>query len=505
MSNSTSYIDALTETFLAWFHNDILPVCSVIFDLAVIIVGVILNVLLMVTFRKRGLFQEPSSHFMVFFSIADFASYILLLFPNIVTAIAKEWLLSQPVCEIHGAVLFLLVSVNFGIVNILAIERCIKLCKQKGNLYDKIFERARNRNILICIVVVLSAVIAFLPVTGIGHIEYDYYHLGGKLDYSKTPSFLITHFLLTIIVSLVTVTVCYSLIFEHRRRTIQRNRKSESGRDGNVAFAEAKGNTSVRHSSTNESLAVITEVEDEVFREDDQSLVERSTDAKPTSKAPKKRSSIASSRRKSVFQEVFSDDAENPIFHLAITYLALWGTLFACFLPYMIICFIGVYDSVPLWGGFYTISLLVLHVSFALKPIVYLGHNRNYRALTTENIPESFRKRARSVRNSISSVGGKMEDFLFKSKANRQLSATVAAHKALLKWKGKAAVISLNHANGSPGSGESTEMMGRGMNKLQSKPITPSEVNIIKSPLSFDKQDARQRSGLPGMIEGEKL
>lgn len=79
---NTNLVETIADAFFTWFQTDILPVCTAIFDILVIIIGVTLNILLLVTFRKRGLFNEASSHIVLMLIVTDFLSYVFLLLPH---------------------------------------------------------------------------------------------------------------------------------------------------------------------------------------------------------------------------------------------------------------------------------------------------------------------------------------------------------------------------------------------------------------------------------------
>ena len=500
MMNSSSggadYIDSIANSFFEWFHRDILPVCSAIVDSAIIVTGVVLNVLLLVAIRKRGLLNEPSSHFIVAFCVADFACYALLLLPSVIAAAAGDWLLSDPVCHAHGAFLFFFVFVNFGLVSVLSVERCIKLVREDDCAYDALFESTKVRNGIIIAVFALGFVLSFLPVTGLGEVVYDSYHIGCKLDYARTPAFLFVHFVFTFTLSLVAVCVCYALIFDTRRKAIIKNRLIRQN-------LKKKKMNQTNTKDEQEPLAAIQEDENNIIS-DKQAFVAEKEKTKRSAGAVRKRRSKSSPRNQSLLFEVFSDEAENPAFHLSITYLSLWATIVATCLPYTIFCFYDLYDG-PLWGGFYTIGLLVLHLSFVLKPVVYIGHNRRYKELTRATIPESMKNGARAVRSSITGVAGKMEDFLFKSRTNRRFQATLAAHKAVLIWKKKIKksdqVILTKIPEKLPESADLGAETKQGNNiadpaKIQSgdyithtnQPgprITPSEINVNPTPSTY--------------------
>ena len=433
MSNTTNtdFVSTIADAFFAWFHNDILPVCFAIFDILVIVIGLVLNILMLVTFKQRGLFNEVSSYIVFVLIIADFISYAFLLLPNVISALATDWILSNPVCEFHGAMIFLLMFVNFGFVTVLSIERAIKLCKDDEELYERVFESKTVRNIIIIVTWALGVLIGFLPVTGVADIKYDFYHQGCMLDYGASPAFLIIHFLFTVILSIITVIVCYTFIFNVRRKMLIKNRLENAPK-----AKTRKGRNTINSDISGNCLPTISETEDDAFTSDKKETPQK-TNGNEQSNGKAKKNSIRprTPRRQSLLFEVFSDDEENPAFHLAITYIALWGTIMACYLPYVVVSFYGTFNNGPIWGGCYSITLLIMHTCFVVKPIVYLGHNRHYRQVTKQTIPESMRNRARSVRNSVSGMSETLDDLIFRSNAHTKFRAALSTQKAVLIWK----------------------------------------------------------------------
>lgn len=495
MSNSTKadpglWVDALTESFFSWVQNDILPVCTAILDLLVIIVGLVLNILLLVTFKKRALFNDPSTYFVTMLIVADFVSYFFLLIPNIISAIATDWILSQPVCEIHGSFIFLLVFVNLGFAGVLSIERAIKLVREDPELYDCFFETKKYRVGIMTGVWVLAVILAFIPTTGAGDVRYDFYHQGCMLDYGQTPAFLIVHFLLTIVLSSVIVVVSYSLIFNKRRKSVLSDRLRRFQ-------ATNQGGHDKRLPSNTNTLPTISESDgDENTNNQAFENIPAKPPKKPVNNLNERRRS--SKPRQSLIFEVLCDDVKKPDFHLSITYIALWGTIMACSLPFFIVCFYGTFNDNPLWGGCYNITLLVMHVCFVAKPFVYLGHNRHLRRVTTQTVPQAVRNRANSVRSSIHHMSESVQDLLFKQNAQRKLQRTLAVHKAISMWKKKSTkgtgVMKLKEVT-EPDSG--VKPIGKGVKSDlgSANPATHSEekdtINLPTSPSRPNSLDNR--------------
>lgn len=533
MSNSTasatsSLIDTLTETFLTWFQSDILPVCATIVDILVIIVGVALNILLIVTFRKRGLLVEPSSHILLMLSVVDFLSYAFLLLPTIITALARDWVLSDPFCRIHGACLFLFVFASFGFATVLCLERTLKLCTEDSYVYERLFERKKIRTIIIAVTWSLAVFLAFLPATGLGDIRYDFYHQGCKLNYNNSWPFLIVYFLMATVFPTVTVLVCYSLIFYTRKKAVDESRLA--------SFQKVNHKTGV--DSRDNPLPTIAEDENDDDDEKGETNTSQAASTKQGTSKAGKRNRPKSTRRQSVLFEVFSDDEENPAFHLSLTYLYVWGATFICCFPYFIICFYDTFNDNAVWGGFFTVTVLIIHVSFTVKPVIYLGHNRHYQQVTKETIPEGVKKRARSMRTSVANMADTVEDFIFKSRANKQFNAALATQKAVLIWKKKlktrkansksetkTPVIPAAFANhAAPGAHKTSNVpnvpeVNHTVHGRTS--VTPSDVKISSTTSSFIEKERQRMLGaahshpkpsdspdnispIPGMVEDKK-
>ena len=530
MSNLTNpeLVGTITDSFLNWFSTDILPYLVAAFDIITIIVGLSLNCMLIVTFKKRGLFNEPSSHFVFMLCIADFVAFALVLIPTIITSFTRDWVLTYPFCLIHGCMIPLMLYASFSFLTLLAVERAVKLVN--AELYEKTFESKMLLKFLMMGMWLFSSVVAFVTIAGVAEIRYDFYHQGCMLNYQSSYALLNVHFLTTLGTSFIVLLVCYSFIFDARRRALKAVRATclesnvNSEKRRKVAFVHdpTRNPRKAGSKSTFETLPSVKE-----SKESESMTVDNME--KDTYKAIKKgkpgilkKSRTHSARSQSLLIEVFSDDDENPAFHLAVTYLLLYLLLLVCYLPYYIVWYYDLYNPGGLWGGFYALTLLIIHTSFALKPVIYLGHNHHYRAVTKETIPEGVRERASAMRASVSSAVDKMEDFIFRSVTNRQFTATVAAQRAVLVWKKKlmkirkkridinkkteekapiigVSVSEITHESELKVAADNTTIKngnGLKLTGLRSEPVTPSKIEVTSS--SFIE---RERQRLVGNID----
>ena len=526
MSNLTNpeLVGTITDSFLNWFSTDILPYLVAGFDIITIIVGLILNCMLIVTFKKRGLFNEPSSHFVFMLCIADFVAFALVLIPTIITSFTRDWVLTYPFCLVHGSMIPLMLYASFSFLTLLAVERAVKLVN--AELYEKTFESKMLLKFLMIGMWLLSSVVAFVTIAGVAEIRYDFYHQGCMLNYQSSYALLNVHFLTTLGTSFIVLLVCYSFIFDARRRALKAVRATCSEANANaekrrkVAFVHDSRKAGSK--STFETLPSVKESKESESMTVDNMEKDSYKAVRKGKPGILKKSRTHSARSQSLLIEVFSDDDENPAFHLAITYLLLYLLLLVCYLPYYIVWYYDLYNPGGLWGGFYALTLLIIHTSFALKPIIYLGHNHHYRAVTKETIPEGVRERASAMRASVSSAVDKMDDFIFRSVTNRQFTASVAAQRAVLVWKKKlmkirkkridinkkteekapiigVSVSEITHESELKVAADNTTIKnGNGLKftGLRSEPVTPSKIEVTSS--SFIE---RERQRLVGNID----
>ena len=56
------------------------------------------------------------------------------------------------------------------------------------------------------------------------------------------------------------------------------------------------------------------------------------------------------------------------------------------------------YSGEDVWGGWHVIGVLLGDMTYCIKPIIYLAHNRHYRKASKETIPDALREKADAVR-----------------------------------------------------------------------------------------------------------
>lgn len=64
---------------------------------------------------------------------------------------------------------------------------------------------------------------------------------------------------------------------------------------------------------------------------------------------------------------------------------------------YLVAAMLEMYSGDDVWGGWHTIGVLLGDVTYCVKPIVYLAHNRHYRQASKEAMPETVKEKADAV------------------------------------------------------------------------------------------------------------
>ena len=116
---------------------------------------------------------------------------------------------------------------------------------------------------------------------------------------------------------------------------------------------------------------------------------------------------------KRVNSTVYKRSKEQTDFHLAATYLLILFIVFILWLPYVILCYVDVYDVTSVWGGWYSVVVMISDISYCIKPIVFMSHNHLFRKATSVGVPESLRTRVARAKKVLSKTAKKVDGVIF--------------------------------------------------------------------------------------------
>ncbi|CAG2246300.1 unnamed protein product [Mytilus edulis] len=114
-----------------------------------------------------------------------------------------------------------------------------------------------------------------------------------------------------------------------------------------------------------------------------------------------------------LIEHVYEKSEEHMDIHLTVTYAIMWGVALVMWTPYVIVCYLDAYASFSMWGGWYSMVVPITHMTYVMKPIIYLSHNKVFKDAAYQTIPESVRTRSQKVRKVFKKSMNKMDDFVF--------------------------------------------------------------------------------------------
>ena len=81
-------------------------------------------------------------------------------------------------------------------------------------------------------------------------------------------------------------------------------------------------------------------------------------------------------------------------FHVVLTSFITWTLAVFMWLPYVIVGFVHAYEDPgdPAWEGWYPLAVMFAHLSYMLKPVVYLSHNKPIRKHVRALFPKATQK-----------------------------------------------------------------------------------------------------------------
>lgn len=400
--------------------------------------------------KRRKLILLPSNRYLLQLILVDFMACGLMLLPTCVTALAKSWVMSEPVCYFHALMSTWLMLVSVGLVCICLIERTIK--QKKPDLHHTVFDSNIGVSVTSVIIWVIDLGIAVLPVTGISTVAYDVYQASCVVYYSSSVIYIIVVFSFAFVIPLLIFLVTCCLVFNHHRKKLKQKQndvmellKPTTQQDNTVTSPPTSERSTV--STTGIVPAVQETPRDNNGRRD--TLAEMTMSETETINNRRRywrKLRKSTNRRQSRFQSVvsavqsydlFSDDHRDEDHHLAVTYMIVYCFLTVCWLPFLILALVnGFNDSI--WRGWYSLTMIFSVLSFIAKPIIYMAHNRHFQQNSKMALPETITVKVARMRESISSAVDKLDKAVFVSpRTENNFTTAMATNKAAKTWMKK--------------------------------------------------------------------
>lgn len=535
--SSSAVVSSVSGSFFTWFQDDVLPYLTGSLFIAVVIVGIILNGMLIATLRKRNLLKIRTNWFLFELTIVDFISCIFFIGPAVWVAFNRKWQLGDYACKVHGILFTTTYLVTFWLLLTMGVERA--LITKNFDLHDKIFSSSKYVTLISVLLWLGSVGISVIPLSGWVTISYDFYQASCVPFFTDNVYYLSIVFVLGICFCFISIIISYVIIIKSRRQKLAKPEKEEvkNGKDGGETSKENTDNTTTGSGTENlekgnENMGETSKVKTDKLSTDNTATdsgtenSEKNTEnsgesskgcenVEETNKdldkdipkvkigwgsqnEPKKLSMLtARDKIKKVVTKIqvtkmLTDDQSDPDFHLAITYLIVVCLMLFLWFPYFIICFVKLNDK-SLWNGYLSLTMVIAMISYCLKPVIYLAHNRHYREIAVETMPDNAVRKASKVRNSLVDVLNKVDKIVFKSALTpRKLSTTVQTATIAKGWLNKSRKKIAENAIESGGTEDGkTEMEMKDLDKIKEVEENEQNNETDSTPMTSEAESAK--------------
>lgn len=440
-------IESFGDTLTLWLRSKIIPYILFGTCIIVIITSCVLNIFMIFMLKRRKLISLPTNRFLLQLIVIDFLACGFVLVPICVTALAKSWILSNPLCYFHAVIPTWLLLVSFGLVSLCFIERVTK--QKTPKIHQNLFDTNVGVTLISGFVWAIDLGIALLPVFGIASIAYDEYQASCAVSYSKSKIFAPLVFALTFVLPFLVFIVCCIILFSHHRNKAKQKQDDmiemlKPAHEQNSAFASPPSS----ERSTLSTTGIVTAVEETPrnvsARRDtlaEMTMSEQETEnnrrrywkniRKSTKQRPSRLQSVVSAVQN---YDLFSDDHKDEDHHLAVTYMIVYSFLTICWLPFLALAIANAFSD-AIWQGWYSLTLIFSVLSFIAKPIIYLAHNRHFRQNSKMALPSDVATKVERIRNSISSVVNRLDRAVFVSpRTDKTVVTAIAVNKTAKAW-----------------------------------------------------------------------
>lgn len=439
---SSSIVSSFGGSFFKWFQDEVLPYLLGTVIVLVIIVSCVLNVLLIVTLKKRDMMRYPCNRFVLELSVLDLVAVALVLVPSLVSAFAKTWYFGDYFCYVHAGLIIWFHLVTFGLLAVMFVERMVKITNK--DLYIKVFNSSRVVSLLSALVWIFTALVTGVAASPWLTISYNFYHAACVVNLDDNIYYTAIVMSLGMVASLIVCIICIVKIFKSKKKAAEK--ESNEKKNSVTSIKEEEDEKNKLNGGGGAFGALLAQTSNgKKDRKESTTGIGASTSGGAASggKPPKNKLALMAARKKikravnkTKVTKLFSlkDDNGDPNIHMMVTYIIVWIAMLICHAPYFSINIADFADSGDIWGGYYSITVIFFMVSYCLKPIIYLTHNRNYRKGYKETMPETVIEKANTARKSVSNFMDKIDKAMFKTPGKKKLDATLNTHMAANKW-----------------------------------------------------------------------
>lgn len=445
LSGNTDPFELITTPYFNWLQNEVFPVLVGVTLILVFLVGLILNSMILHAIRRKRIQITSGKVFLINLIILDIVAYFFIVLPSLIAAFANRWILSDFVCIVSGAFVTTCFLVTFYLHALIFFERWMKITNIE--LHKKSFGRKKICIIIMIVMWVIFLIAGLLPKAGWTSLKYISHQHLCNIDHKINKIGMNLLFTFGIYLPAIVSFVFLVLVHAKRNEILEnlnilqlqvneantkidkiggRQITSISSNKNNTRKREITDTLSVSHIDSITSEMQLPEPEIEVLSsgiiQDDDipgSMTSRSeTNIRnvlfPVISTPTEKQA----NRQAVTNLIYNTSQEHMDIHLTITYALMWGLTLLLWAPYVILCYLDVYNAMSIWGGWYSAVVPITHIVYCIKPIIYLSHNKVIRDAAYQTIPESVRTQTKKAQKVLKRTMNKVDDFVFFQSSN---------------------------------------------------------------------------------------
>lgn len=492
-ANTVSAIDVISTPYLLWMEQTVLPILSGIVLIVVIIVGSVVNGLVLRALLKNTCLILSKKVFLLQVIFCDFSAYVFIHIPTVISAFRGDWILSNPFCHLTGIFTTANVIAMFVLITAMCFERTVKLWNSTA--YERLFSKNRKAVVFSVVLWMVVITVGCLPFVGWGELKYISYKYRCTLSYENTTNMNLL-FAFVIVIPSIFVSVCLVLVLRKKREVLASLRTvSQKVEEINTKMTIRKQMTDsfkpTNRQTTNASIdahpsrtATPSQIKTEVnieYQQTDKHRIRLSqqrsdlgqnvlmelkdVDEEKGGNVPSRSENYGSSTTRSEHQmeheiitrettgdqeqlnkvkvafNVYDKSSEQHEITLAISYILMFYSVLGMWLPLMILTYAYAYSWFSVWDGLLSICVVLSDVSFCIKPIVYLSHNKILQNVALETVPESIRERANRAKRVLQRALQKVDSAVF-------VKGTADTTKLINPDRGRVTPISINPDKG---------------------------------------------------------
>ena len=440
MSNATTAVPTdddddswgsnLNDVVSSWVLRDILPAIAAVVLILVFILGAVMHTLLLMALRRSKKLTSPSYRVLFHTSIQDILALVVIVSPNFITTCVGDWPFKHGLCVLEGILVtsFFVMSMTVNVWQ--TLERALKL--SRSDWWVRIFEKNNGRVYIIIFIVqwIVTFIYSILPLAGVSRIKYQHYGLQCDRMHKDSKWLMNLHFVFAFGLTLLTCFCLYCIIIFQRvkqayfnkddskvlvdgthqrlprngdltssgtRRSIEDDRTSGDTRAPDFANLNRQPSaTSMSHLTSSS-----TDVDDHVAQSSTSTSTERG-------RATRNKPLVQQSNS---IWDIYVKQADHT---LASTVVLTTSLVFLFWLPYVVVAYMYSYQNSRLsqWEGFYVIGMLFANVTYCLRPLTYVIHNKllraDIRALFPQKVVKKYREYNEKRRETVSDIKDKL-------------------------------------------------------------------------------------------------